>query len=134
MRYLIISTFCLLLLSCSQEKESNTVALAERISRIENGLQPNLQIEGDSIPNFNIEERLRELGIPGVSIAFLANGEIEWTRAYGMADSSENRPMTIETMLLAGSISKPVASLRALQLVESGVINLDTDVNEYLKS
>ncbi|REG82278.1 serine hydrolase [Algoriphagus antarcticus] len=134
MRYFIISAFCLLLLSCSTEKESDQVALAERISRIENGLQPNLQIEGDSLTLFNIEERLRELGIPGISIAFLANGGIEWARAYGMADSSENRPMTIETMLLAGSISKPVAALRAHQLVESGVINLDTDVNEYLKS
>jgi CubicO group peptidase (beta-lactamase class C family) len=134
MRYFIIPAFCLLLFSCSSEKESNQVALEERISRIENGLQPNLQIEGDSLLLFNIEERLRELGIPGVSIAFLANGEIEWARAYGMADSSENRPMTIETMLLAGSISKPVAALRAHQLVESGLINLDTDVNEYLKS
>jgi len=134
MRYFIISAFCLLLLSCYPEKESDQVALEERISRIENALQPNLQIEGDSVSLFNIEERLRELGIPGVSIAFLANGEIEWARACGMADSSENRPMTLETMLLAGSISKPVAALRVHQLVESGIINLDTDVNEYLKS
>jgi CubicO group peptidase (beta-lactamase class C family) len=106
--YLSFLPFTPVLLSRKRIRSSR---ISRTISRIENGLQPNLQVEGDSVPLFNIEERLRELGIPGVSIALLANGEIEWARAYGMADSSENRPMTIETMLLAGWISKPVCSL-----------------------
>jgi CubicO group peptidase (beta-lactamase class C family) len=37
-------------------------------------------------------------------------------------------------MFLAGSISKPVAALRAHQLAEVGIIHLDTNVNYYLKS
>ncbi len=93
-----------------------------------------MQIEGETITKYNIEERLRELGIPGVSIAFLNEGEIEWTRGYGMADSSENRTVTTETMFLAGSISKPVAALRAHQLHEEGNIHLDSNVNNYLTS
>ncbi len=125
----------LLIFACSAPSESpEEKALADRISRIENGLYANVQYFGDSIPKFNIEERLRELGIPGVSIAFINNGEIEWARAYGMADSSENRPMTPETMLLAGSISKPVAAIRAHQLAEQGLISLDSNVNNYLSS
>ncbi|MDA3833147.1 MAG: serine hydrolase, partial [Spirochaetales bacterium] len=106
--------------------------MAEKIHRIENGLQPTLQIEGDSIPKYNIEERMRELGIPGVSIAVVHNGEIEWARGYGMADSAENREVTVETLFLAGSISKPVAATRAHQLAELGAINLDSNVNNYL--
>lgn len=109
-------------------------SLEARINRIENGLTSTLQIEGEEVPTYNINERLKQLNIPGLSIAFVSNGEVEWARAYGMADRSENRPMTTETMLLAGSISKPVAALRAHQLVEAGKFDLDVNVNNYLKS
>ncbi|GAB5527157.1 MAG: hypothetical protein Roseis2KO_50290 [Roseivirga sp.] len=108
--------------------------LEARISRIENGLMSILQIEGEEVPTYNINERLKQLNIPGLSIAFVTNGKVAWARAYGMADRSENRPMTTETMLLAGSISKPVAALRAHQLVEAGKFDLDVNVNSYLKS
>ena len=124
----------LTLISCVTQSEKGEELLTERISRIENGLQPNLQIQGDSIPNYNIEERLKELGIPGVSIAVINEGQLEWAKGYGIADSSENRPVTTETMFLAGSISKPVAAIRAHQLAEEGVISLDSNVNKYLTS
>lgn len=124
----------LILMSCSPKPEKGIDLLEERIARIENGLQPNLQIQGDSIPTFHIEERLKELGIPGVSIAVLNEGKIEWAKGYGMADVSESRPVTSETLFLAGSISKPVAALRAHQLVEEGKLHLDSNINHYLKS
>ncbi|MEE9361351.1 MAG: serine hydrolase domain-containing protein [Cellulophaga sp.] len=127
----------LILTSCSNQSEKDKKFLDERISRIENGLQSNLQIKyGDSvsIQYYNIEERMKELGIPGVSIAVMNNGVIEWAKGYGMADSSENRNVTIETLFQAGSISKPVAATRALQLAEKGIINIDSNVNDYLTS
>ena len=124
----------LVLIGCSSESEKENQLLSERITRIENGLQPNFQIRGDSIPNYTIEERLKELGIPGLSIAVLHKGQIEWAKGYGVADSSENRLVTSETMFLAGSISKPVAAIRAHQLAEEGIINLDSNVNTYLSS
>ena len=105
-----------------------------RLARIENGLAPGFQIKGQDRVTFNIEERLAELNIPGLSVAFVANGDIEWQRAYGMADIAENRPMRTDTMLLAGSISKPVAALRAHQLAEEGIFDLDENVNSYLTS
>lgn len=133
MRSLQAILIILVLFGCSSpsEKESE---LLHKISRIENGLEPNLQIQGDSTPNYNIEERMRELGIPGVSIAVIHNGQIEWAKGYGIADSSKNRKVTTETMFLAGSISKPIAATRAHQLAEKGVINLDSNVNKYLTS
>ena len=127
----------LILSSCSNQPEKDRKLLDERISRIENGLQSNLQIQyGDSvsIQYYNIEERMKELGIPGVSIAVMNNGVVEWTKGYGMADSSENRKVTTKTMFQAGSISKVVAAIRAHQLVEEGLLNLNSNVNDYLKS
>ncbi len=77
---------------------------------------------------------MKELGIPGVSIAVINEGQLEWAKGYGIADSSENRPVTTETMFLAGSISKPVAAIRTHQLAEEAVISLDSNVNKYLTS
>lgn len=108
--------------------------MKERISRVENGLQPRLQVVGFDVPKFNIEDRLKELGIPGVSIAVYKDGAIEWAKGYGMADSTEQRPVDTETLFQAGSISKPVAATRAHQLVESGVLDWDVNVNDYLTS
>ena len=131
-----LSIFALLVilfgLGCSTSRRSDADLLSERIARIENGLEPNLQIKGEKIPNYSIEERLRELGIPGVSIAVVNEGQLEWAKGYGIADSSENRKVTTETMFLAGSISKPVAATRSHQLAEAGIISLDTNVNNYL--
>ena len=131
-KFLILLLACFLF-TCSQNT-STELQLDERISRIENGLMPRLQVKGQEVATFNIEERLEELGIPGLSMAFVTNGKIEWARSYGMADIGENRPMTTETLLLAGSISKPVAALRAHQLVEEGKFDLDQDINNYLTS
>nr|WP_321235084.1 serine hydrolase domain-containing protein [uncultured Psychroserpens sp.] len=136
------SFFCflinlLILTSCSGQSEKDKKLLDERISRIENGLQSNLQIQyGDSlsIQYYNIEERMKELGISGVSIAVMNNGIIEWAKGYGIADSLENRKVTTETLFQAGSISKPVAATRSLQLMEQGLIDLDLNVNTYLSS
>ena len=46
----------------------------------------------------------------------------------------EGGPVTTESMFQAGSISKPVAALAALHLVEQGKLSLDSDVNQTLKS
>lgn len=132
--FLLTSLFLLFLIGCSSKKELDKIELTERILRIENGLEPNYRITGDSIPTFNIEERMEELGIPGVSIAILHEGKVEWAKGYGYADVSQKKKVDTQTMFLAGSISKPVAALRAHQLVEQGKIDLDANINNYLKS
>ncbi|MDF1698900.1 MAG: serine hydrolase [Saprospiraceae bacterium] len=131
----LLSSF--LLIHCTNKTEQDKLELNKRISRIENGLESNLQIEyrDSSIKStYSIEERMQELKIPGLSIAVLHNGAIEWAKGYGIADRVENRKVTPETLFQAGSISKPVAATRAHQLVEQGLIDLDSNVNMYLSS
>ena len=135
--FLCLLIYLLILSSCSTQSKKDKKLLNEKISRIENGLQSNLQIkypDSVSIQYYNIEERMKELGISGVSIAVMNNGVIEWAKGYGIADSLENRKVTTKTLFQAGSISKPVAATRALQLVDEGRIDLDANVNTYLSS
>jgi len=127
----------LIVSSCFAQSKKNTKLLDERISRIENGLHSKLQIQyGDSVSTqyFSIEDRMKELNIPGLSIAVMKDGVIEWAKGYGMADNSESRKVNTETLFQAGSVSKPIAATRAHQLVEEGIIKLDSNVNNYLTS
>jgi len=107
-------------------------AFDQRIARIENGLLPRVAIQGQSIPALKIADRMATLKVPGVSIAVFNNGAIEWARAYGVAEAGSERKVTTETLFQAASISKPVAAMAALRLVEQGKLSLDQPVNNYL--
>jgi len=72
-------------------------------------------------------------GIVGVSIAIIEEGEIREAKGYGFTDKSTSTRVTTNTLFQAGSVSKPVAALGALRLVEGGRLSLDEDVNRRLK-
>ena len=52
----------------------------ERVRRIENGLIPPVILKGQPVRTLKLEDRIRELKIPGVSIAVFDKGRLEWTR------------------------------------------------------
>lgn len=82
----------------------------------------------------NLVDRMSFYNVPGVSIAVIDQGRIAWARGYGFADKAAKRPVTPETRFQAASISKSVAAAAALHFVEESRIDLDRNVNDYLKS
>lgn len=71
--------------------------------------------------------------VPGISISVVKNGEIVWNQAYGVADIKTQRKVDTLTLFQAGSISKPIAALGILKLADQNLVDLDEDVNKYLK-
>ncbi len=108
--------------------------LEERVQRVENGLQRAVTIRGTPVQRMNIAERMSHYNVPGVSIAVVHDGKLEWARGYGKADVESGKPVTTETAFQAASTSKPVAAMTALRLVEQGKLSLDEDVNVKLRS
>ncbi len=106
--------FLIFLISCSQKQPAEVAS--DRIAQTETNLSNPVFIEGDS--TWSIEERMAHYGVPGVSIAVIYDGKIEWTKTYGVMDMEDKTPVTKETLFQAGSISKPVAAYGALELVE----------------
>ncbi len=51
-----------------------------------------------------------------------------------MIDRDKESPVTTETRFQAASISKPVAGMAALKMVQDGLLDLDEDVNDKLVS
>ena len=72
--------------------------------------------------------------IPGLSIAIIEDGKIVKAQGYGVTEKGGKPAVTPATLFQAGSISKSVAALGALHLVEQGKLALDEDVNAKLMS
>jgi len=81
-----------------------------------------------------LADRMRFYKTPGVSIAIINNGAIEWANGYGVREAGGSNPVTTETLFQAASISKPVAAVGALRLVDKSKLNLDEDSNRKLVS
>ena len=72
--------------------------------------------------------------VPGLSVAVVDNYQIVWAKGFGVTESGGSTPVTTRTLFQAGSISKPVAAVGAMWLVEHGKLSLDEDVNKKLKT
>jgi CubicO group peptidase (beta-lactamase class C family) len=105
-----------------------------RAARVEKGLLPGIAIAGRPVPSRPLAERMSALKTPGVSVAVINGGVIDWAKGYGVTETGGNTPVTPQTVFQAASLSKPVATLAALRLVEQGKLALDQDVNERLTS
>ncbi len=70
--------------------------------------------------------------VPGVAVAVVRDGELVWSGAYGYADHETARPMTVDTICRAESISKSVTAWGVMALVERGAIGLDDPVLSYV--
>jgi hypothetical protein len=114
-----------MVLSASSAQQA--ASSADISARVETGLLPSVMVEGRPRPTMKLVDRMQYYHVPGVSIAFFDHGHIAWTRTYGMADAETRRPVTPETLFQAGSISKPIAALGALSLVEKGKLKLDSE-------
>lgn len=77
---------------------------------------------------------LKRYQIPGCSLALVQDSEMVWVGAYGYADLDRGRLLTTDTPMRVQSISKSVTAWAVVKLVESGSIELDAPVSQYLKS
>jgi CubicO group peptidase (beta-lactamase class C family) len=81
-----------------------------------------------------VRSEMKKRQIPGLSLAIVEEGRIVKATGYGVTEKGGSQPVTSSTLFQAGSISKPVAALGALRLVEEGKFTLDEDVNGKLSS
>ena len=103
----------------------------EPIRRIQNELLPPVLVKGDPVQPSKLSDRMAALHVPGVSVAVIHEGKLQWARGFGVTRIG-GPAVTPETEFQAASISKPVTTLAVLRLVVDGKLNLDADINQYL--
>lgn len=80
-------------------------------------------------------EQLREMHIPGAVFILVRNGKVFFQKGYGFADFENHVPVVPEkTEFRVASISKLVTATAVMQLCDRGLIDLDDDINGYLKA
>ena len=117
----------------AQQKKTYSKEIEFKIKQVENNLSGWLQIK-DKPQKWTLEERMLFYMANGVSIAVIKDYKIEWAKGYGYADSLKQKPVTKETLFQAGSNSKSLNAIGILKLVQEGKLNLDVDINNYLKT
>lgn len=78
-----------------------------------------------------VEEQMRHLHIPGVSLAIVEGDRLVHLHGFGKAQPG-GRPPTPQTPFLIGSLTKSITALAVMQAVEAGKIELDAPVQRYL--
>jgi CubicO group peptidase (beta-lactamase class C family) len=133
-QFALVALLCLTTgLANGQDAEVFAPEIEQRIQHVTAGLTSGVVIKGNEHATQTLANRMKELRVPGVSITVIHGGKIEWARGFGVR-SLGGPPVTANTMFQAASISKPLASMAALRMVQEGKLSLDADVNTFLSS
>lgn len=129
---ILIATTCAVALP-AWSRPADDPAVEQRVQSVVNGLLPAVSIKGQPPLKRTLADEMKALNVPGVSIAVVRGGKMEWARGFGVTRQGGS-PVTADTLFQAGSVSKPIAAMAALRLVQDGRLSLDTNVNQTLKS
>ncbi len=138
-KYIWQNLLVLLLTGCTPGKRGSiqnpvyTPEVEERIQRVINNLQVETAFP-DVYESKSLSDQMVHYHTPGVSIAVINNGRIEWARGFGARSENTLDSVNVHTLFEAGSVSKPIFALTVMRLRERGILDLDKDVNEYLTS
>jgi CubicO group peptidase (beta-lactamase class C family) len=79
-----------------------------------------------------IDDKRKELGIPGVSLVIVKDGRIIYMKGLGVKDFERKLPVTPDTLFAIGSASKAFTSMLALMSVDEGKLSLDDSPKKFL--
>ncbi|NQX97555.1 MAG: beta-lactamase family protein [Flavobacteriales bacterium] len=119
-----------LIFSCGgQHEKDNTSAHNERAIQSINGTS----ITINELDDF-LQTQMDSLSIPGLSFAYLSDNKLVYSKNFGITNTETKKPVTDSTLFDAASISKTVFSFFTLQMVDKGLLNLETPLYKYLKN
>ena len=94
------------------------------------------RLDGSQIAPQEIDGRVLTLmkaaDVTGVALAILNAGQISYIKAYGFRDTGRKLPLTPNSVMSAASFTKVAFAYMVMELVDKGVLNLDTPVYQYL--
>ena len=79
-----------------------------------------------------VEARRKELGIPGMSLAIVKDGNVVLSKGYGYKSFEKEIPVTADTQFAIGSATKAFTALSVLMSQDAGKLSLDEQPQKYL--
>jgi CubicO group peptidase (beta-lactamase class C family) len=131
---LVLAIFTLLFNGTISQAKTKPFEYNEAVSSENKNSGPEDPKELESFLDKFIIEKMEEYHIPGLVFVLVKDDEIFFTKGYGYADLDKKIPVKPdETLFRVGSVSKLFTATAAMQLYEQGHLDLNTNVNEYLK-
>src|SRR5471030_631926 len=69
--------------------------------------------------------------VPGAVVAVARDGKLVHYKAYGELDVTKGTPMTVDAIFALASMTKPMAAVAGLTLMEQGRLPLQSKVADY---
>jgi CubicO group peptidase (beta-lactamase class C family) len=129
--FLVITAFALVLASAGCETAESLAQ--KRIDAVEKGLLEAVSIKGLKSKAKTIEEQMQYYRVPGVSIAVLDQFAVAWAKGYGNKQQGITDPVVPDTLFQAGTLTMALTAAAALRAADNGQIDLDGDINAYIK-
>lgn len=80
----------------------------------------------------SLREAVERKDVPGVVALVTDRERVLYQSAFGVADVATGRPLTADALFRIASMTKPIASVALMQLVEQGRVGLDEPAEKYL--
>lgn len=117
--YTVILLLSLMLIGCKNKENKQELANKEDSAELSKNIEAVVQ---DYI----------DLGIFSGIILVAEKGNIQFHKAYGLANRETKAPNTINTLFDIGSMNKTFTSIVVKQLVAEGKLNLDDKLTQYI--
>ena len=79
-----------------------------------------------------IAKLIKDYNVAGMSVALIEKGEIVSVEGYGKRNVAEDLPMTPDTVMPIGSVTKTFTSLALAMLADEGKLDWDEPVKTYI--
>src|SRR5262245_692893 len=79
-----------------------------------------------------LRDAIERKDVPGVVALVTNHQRVLYQGAFGVADVSTGRTLTADAVFRIASMTKPITSVAAMQLIEQGRFGLDDPVEKYL--
>lgn len=80
----------------------------------------------------DITNLMAQYNIPGCTVVLVDGQRVVWAEGFGYADVAEQKPVTTNTVMMIGSVSKLLTAVMALQGVDEGAFDLDASITNYV--
>lgn len=78
------------------------------------------------------ESEMKRANVPGAAIAVVVNGEIAFTKGFGIANVDTGDPVKADMLFRIGSTTKMFTAATLVSLAEEGKLKLDAPVGNYV--
>src|SRR6187399_761226 len=78
-----------------------------------------------------VQKMMKEQKIAGLSLAVIKNGKPVVNKGFGLANVELNVPVTSETVIRLGSVSKQFFTTAIMKLMEEGKLSIEDPVHKF---